>query len=80
LDSQSKQATRRSIVSEPPEAAVVGANDWSPAGADVGGAGIRKFVFSIRMLGTVKLDAKLWRPWTGEGSVVERLEFTFHVS
>jgi inhibitor of cysteine peptidase len=70
---------RWSIEVVPAEAATVISTDWSAAGVGVGGAGIRKFVASIRESGTVKLRAKLWRHWEGEESVTKRLEFTFEV-
>jgi inhibitor of cysteine peptidase len=70
---------RWSIDCEPAEAAAVISSDWSPAGAGVGGTGTRKFVLLIREPGTLMIRAKLWRHWQGEGSVIERLEFTLQV-
>jgi inhibitor of cysteine peptidase len=70
---------RWSVDIAPPEAATVTASHWSPAGTGAGGAGTREFVITIEKPGTVTLRAKLWREWQGEGSVIQRREFTLQV-
>jgi inhibitor of cysteine peptidase len=70
---------RWSIDIAPPEAAAVTASHWSPAGAGVGAAGTREFLITIKEAGKVTLRAKLWREWQGEGSVIQRREFTLQV-
>ncbi len=70
---------RWSIDVAPPGAAAVAASGWSPVGAGVGAGGTREFVITIKEPGKVTLRAKLWREWQGEGSAIQRREFTLQV-
>ncbi len=70
---------RWSIEIAPPDAATVIASSWRPAGPGVGAAGMREFVIATKEPGTITLRAKLWREWQGEGSVIERRQFTLQV-
>jgi inhibitor of cysteine peptidase len=50
---------------------------WEPSRkAQTGGAGRRVFRIVVRGTGLITLALKLWREWQGEGSVLERRQFT----
>jgi inhibitor of cysteine peptidase len=44
----------------------------TPASGGVGGGGVRRFVLYADRPGQLGVRAKLWRAWSGEGSVLER--------
>ena len=50
-----------------------------PAGAAVGGAGQRTYVFKARNPGSGGIRLKLWREWEGAGSVLDQFEISVRV-
>jgi len=62
------------------DAATLTASRWNAGGSGVGAGGTREFVITVKEPGTVRLHAKLWREWQGEGSAIERREFTLQVA
>jgi len=66
---------RWSIDISPAGAATLTASRWNPGGPGIGAAGTREFVIAVRERGAVRMHAKLWREWQGEGSAIERRDF-----
>ena len=62
------------------DAATLTASRWNAGGPGVGVGGTREFVITVKEPGMVRLHAKLWREWQGEGSAIERREFTLQVA
>lgn len=56
-----------------------GTNSAPDPSAGVGGGGTRSFVFKAVDDGTTEVRLKLWRPWEGDRSVVERYGLTVQV-
>lgn len=48
-------------------------------GAAVGGGGHRTLTFEAKTPGVVTLNLKLWQPWVGEASVVDRFSVTLDI-
>ncbi len=70
---------RWTIDIEPSEAASVVESHFAPHGTGVGAAGSVAFEIVANRPGAVKLQAKLWRQWEGEGSVAARYSFALRV-
>jgi inhibitor of cysteine peptidase len=51
-----------------------------PISSGVGSGGNRILSFKAAQPGTVQLQLKLWQPWSGEASVVERYCLTLEIT
>jgi predicted secreted protein len=47
-------------------------------GSVVGRGGMRRFVVAAGAVGDFTIRAKLWRPWLGETSVIDRFTIALH--
>jgi inhibitor of cysteine peptidase len=70
---------RWSLDVEPPGASAVTGSRFETGGPGIGAGGMRIFTIAINGLGAVKLQAKLWREWEGEGSTIQRHTFALQV-
>lgn len=69
-----------SVALDPPAAASVVADRWTPAGGSAsqrmpGASGTRDLTIAIKQPGLLAIHAKNWRAWEGDASVTQRLEF-----
>jgi predicted secreted protein len=69
-----------SVTVDPPAAAAVVADRWTPAGGSgaqpmPGAPGTRDLTIAIKRPGPLGIRAKNWRAWEGDASVTRRLEF-----
>lgn len=69
-----------SVALDPPDAAAVVADRWTPAGGSAaqpmpGSPGTRDLTIAIKRPGPFAIRAKNWRAWEGDASVTQRLEF-----
>jgi inhibitor of cysteine peptidase len=56
------------------------ASQWQAGGPGVGTGGERAWTLTPRRAGTTDVALKRWRPWAGEGSVIERVGFTVDIA
>jgi len=71
---------RWAIEISPANAVKILESRWvAPIGTGVGAAGKREFSLRIEQHGEIRLQAKLWREWQGDGSVIQREEFILRV-
>jgi inhibitor of cysteine peptidase len=59
---------------------VVDASEHVVGTGGIGGGGVRRFVLHADRPGDLGARAKLWRAWSGEGSVIERFAITLRAS
>ena len=70
---------RWSLDIEPPAAATVANSRLEIGGPGIGAGGTRVFTLAINGSGPVKVEAKLWREWQGDGSTIQRQTFALQV-
>lgn len=49
------------------------------AGGGSGGGGDRTFILKAARAGTAQIVLKLWQPWEGESSIIDRFQLTLRV-
>jgi len=55
-------------------------NSFAPASSSgIGSGGERTFVFQAANVGTTQLQLKIWQPWEGEDSIINRYNLTVKV-
>lgn len=65
-----------------PESSPIGLETSSfslASGSGIGGGGERTFVFKAVDLGTTQLQLKLWQPWEGEATIIDRYHLTLQI-
>lgn len=69
------------VVTPQVEVVTFESSSYAPAAdGGMGGGGERTLVFRVANPGTTRLQMKLWQPWEGNHSIVERYSLTVRVS
>ena len=64
-----------SVAFDPPDAAALTGSQWTAKGGAMGAPGVRDLSIAIRQAGKLVIRAQNARPWEGEASVTQKLDF-----